>query len=328
MSGGRHHARALIAVGAALFSWAGPVSASVGYRATAVPVLDGKPIPVAIWYPATATASNRNVGPFKQSVATNAAVAGRQLPLIIISHGTGGSKEGHSDTAWALADAGFVVAAIEHTADNYRDQSRATDVGNRPAELRRLIDFMLTTSDHRAAIDLKRIGAFGHSSGGFSVLALAGGKPDLARIAKHCSTQPAAFECRMLGRQTSTAPVQTAFVTDSRVKALVVAAPALGYTFTGRLSAVRLPVQLWRADDDRLLPAPHSADAVRSALPRKAEFRAVPNAGHFDFLAPCSDILLKAAPALCTSNPGFDRAAFHLGFNAEIVKFFRKQLGK
>ncbi len=321
-------ARAIVFAYVALLALATPADASVGYQSTTIPVAAGKPIPVAIWYPATNTATERNIGPFKQTVATNAPVTGRRLPLVIVSHGTGGSKEGHSDTAWALANAGFVVAAIEHTADNYRDQSRATDVGNRPAELRRLIDFMLATSDQRAALDPKRIGAFGHSSGGFSVLALAGGKPDLSRIAKHCVTQTVAFECQMLASQTSSAPMQTVFVDDPRVKALVVAAPALGYTFNAGLSAVRLPVQLWRADDDRLLPAPHYADAVRAALPRKPDFRPVPMAGHFDFLAPCSDILVKAAPMICTSNAGFDRRAFHVGFNDAVVKFFRTRLGR
>ncbi len=326
--GARRHALAIIAIVAALLAWTTHATASVGYQSSTIPVAEGKPIPVAIWYPTTATASDRNIGAFKQSVATNAPVAGLRLPLVIVSHGTGGSKEGHSDTAWALANAGFVVAAIEHTADNYRDQSRATDVGNRPAELRRLIDFMLATSNQRASLDPKRIGAFGHSSGGFSVLALAGGKPDLSRIAEHCSKQPAAFECQMLGRQSATAAVQIAFVADARVKALVVAAPALGYTLIGGLSAVRQQVQLWRADDDRLLPAPHYADAVRASLPRKPDFRSVPMAGHFDFLAPCSDILVKAAPMICTSNAGFDRTAFHVGFNAEVVKFFRTRLGR
>ena len=178
---------------AALLVPATRANASVGYQVASIPVAGGKPVPVAIWYPSAATPAERAVGPFKQTVATNAPVTGRRLPLIIVSHGTGGSKEGHSDTALALAGSGFVVAAIEHTGDNYRDQSRATDAGNRPLELRRLVDFMLSEWDQRAAIDPTKIGAFGHSSGGFSVLALAGGKPDLTRVAKHCVTQPAAL---------------------------------------------------------------------------------------------------------------------------------------
>jgi len=33
------------------------------------------------------------------------------------------------------------------------------------------------------------------------------------------------------------------------------------------------------------------------------------------------------APAICTSSAGFDRAAFHVGFDSEVVKFFAKTLG-
>ena len=104
---------------AALLVPATRANASVGYQVASIPVAGGKPVPVAIWYPSAATPAERAVGPFKQTVATNAPVTGRRLPLIIVSHGTGGSKEGHSDTALALAGSGFVVAAIEHTGDNY-----------------------------------------------------------------------------------------------------------------------------------------------------------------------------------------------------------------
>ena len=38
--------------------------------------------------------------------------APRSLPLVVMSHGTGGSFLGHFDTAMALADAGFVVVAM------------------------------------------------------------------------------------------------------------------------------------------------------------------------------------------------------------------------
>jgi predicted dienelactone hydrolase len=112
---------------------------------------------------------------------------------------------------------------------------------------------------------------------------------------------------------------------DPRIKALVVAAPALGFTFDhAGLSGVTIPVQLWRADDDRILPAPFYADAVRAALPRVPEFHPVPNAGYFDFLAPCTDP--AARPELCESVPGFDRAAFHTAFNAQVVRFLAAAL--
>ena len=53
----------------------------------------------------------------------NGAVSGARHPLIVMSHGTGGMALNSYDTAVALAEAGFVVAAVTHTGDNYRDQS-------------------------------------------------------------------------------------------------------------------------------------------------------------------------------------------------------------
>src|SRR3569623_631760 len=47
----------------------------------------------------------------------NCPVDGKGLPLIVVSHGRRGSFLAHSDTAAALADAGFVVAAINHPGD-------------------------------------------------------------------------------------------------------------------------------------------------------------------------------------------------------------------
>jgi hypothetical protein len=52
----------------------------------------------------------------------------------------------------------------------------------------------------------------------------------------------------------------------------------------------------------------------------------VPYAGHFDFLAPCSDAFAKAAPGICRSAPGFDRLAFHREFNVAVIDFSKKTL--
>jgi len=93
---------------------------------------------------------------------------------------------------------------------------------------------------------------------------------------------------------------------------------------SGPFADVRVPVQLWRADDDHILPAPFYADAVRAALPGKPEFQTVPAAGHFDFLAPCSNPSFM--PQICKSAPGFDRAAFHASFDVAVARFFLKNL--
>jgi predicted dienelactone hydrolase len=70
----------------------------------------------------------KSIGPFQQTVVPNGTIAGTGLPLVLISHSTAGSEASHYDTALALADEGFVAAALTHTGDNYMDQSY---VGNR-----------------------------------------------------------------------------------------------------------------------------------------------------------------------------------------------------
>jgi predicted dienelactone hydrolase len=53
-----------------------------------------------IWYPSNVQLqpAPHPLGPFSQDVALNTPIAGQGLPLILISHGTGGSLASHLDT--------------------------------------------------------------------------------------------------------------------------------------------------------------------------------------------------------------------------------------
>ncbi len=282
-------------------------------------------IEVGIWYPSSGTPSHQRLGLYSQDVVPGGSMASGRHPLVVISHGTGGDFAGHVDTAVALARAGFIVAALTHPGDNWRDNSRATRIEDRPAALSATISYMLQAWPGHAAVDPDRIGAFGFSAGGFTVLAAVGGRPDLTRLAGHCAQHPDFFDCKLIKSQPRAANTPWFNLRDARIKAAVIAAPALGFAFDrAGLTEVQVPVQLWRADDDRILPAPFYADAVRAALPGQPEFHTVPGAGHFDFLAPCADP--AAMPQLCQSAPGFSRAAFHASFDAAVVWFFTAKL--
>lgn len=306
---------------------AGAAQASVGYRHFSIPDPAGAPIEAGVWYPADAPAQPTAVETFVAPLAKDAPVRGHGLPLVVISHGSGGSYAGHVDTAIALAEAGFVVAAITHTGDNWRDQSGATRIWDRSRQLKLLTDHMLAVWPDHGAIDPARIGAFGFSAGGFTVLTLAGGEADLSRMAGHCLAHPTFFDCRLVAASGARRPAGPVWTHDARIRAVVSAAPALGYAF-GRegLARVRQPVQLWRAENDEVLVHPYYAEAVRQALPKPPEHHVVAGAGHYDFLAPCSPTLTKINAGICRSAEGFDRAAFHRAFNREVVAFFLKTL--
>ena len=299
---------------------AGPASPEVGFQSRQMP--DGTAI--GIWYPAEGTPKVDRLGPYEQDVIADAVPFEAGHPLVVMSHGSGGSFAGHYDTALALARAGFVVAALTHPGDNWQDQGRATNVQARPSALSGLIDFMLGMWPDHDVIDAARVGAFGFSAGGFTVLAAAGGRPDLSRMAGHCAAHPNSFECGLLrAHPQEVAPWRNG--KDARIKAIVVAAPARGFTFDrAGLQAVDIPVQLWKAEDDQILPAPDYADAVRAALPQEPEFHTVVGAEHFDFLAPCATD--AAGLSICSSAAGFDRVGFHRDFDAAVARFFLERL--
>lgn len=313
-------------------------AADVGFAEVRIANGEGRPLVAGVWYPTSAPAAEHPLGAYVQTVAPDGPVAGEHHPLIVMSHGNGGGYDNHYDTAIALAKAGFVAVAVSHTGDTHEDQSRALFVTDRLQHIRRLIDYMLTEWPDHARIDANRIGMFGFSSGGFTALISIGGVPDVSLQEAHHRAHPDYYDAQLFNRASDEAkaaimalarskPSASMWVHEPRIKAAVVAAPAVGYAF-GRegLKDITVPIQLWRAAEDHILPNPDYAEAVRIALPSPPEFHLVENGDHFDFLAPCTDLLRQVAPVICVSRPGFDRTAFHKTFNDEVVRFFGQTL--
>lgn len=316
---------------APLLAPGGPARAA-GFSEAAAPDPGRPDLVVGIWYPSDTPPIAQPLGPDMQAVARAAPLAGARLPLVLISHGSGGWYGSHADTARALADAGFVVAAVTHAGDNVADHAGAMDLAERPRQLGRVLNYMLDDWPLHARLDPTRVGVFGFSAGGFTALVALGGVPDLGRIPAHCGANPEEWLCAMLrdrgvDLENPSPPPAAEWRREPRLRAAVIAAPALGFAF-GRpgLAAVAAPVQLWRAERDEVLPNPWHAQMVREDFPRPPDYHVAPNAGHFAFLAPCGPSLAAAAPDICADPPGFDRAAFHAAFNAEVARFFRAHL--
>ena len=255
----------LVALTAFVITLAGACVQATGFQHGFAADPDGKPLEIGIWYPSLATIQPVAMGPTTMSVAVNGVAQGKALPLVVISHGYAGSFLVHFDTAIALADAGFVVVAVTHTGDNYADKSRSADVMDRPRQISRVLDHMLSSWDGRAIIDPSRIGMYGFSAGGFTTLVSIGGIPDFSKVGPECLQYPQDFACQLIAKSGSNPALpptsRTARAADPRIKAAVVAAPALGFAFSpDGLKNVKLPVQLWRADNDVVLPHPRYAD--------------------------------------------------------------------
>ena len=283
----------------------------------------------AIWYPCAGQPRHVELGNFGVAVdyglqgVRDCPVTGAKLPLVVFSHGTNGWFAAHHDTAVALADAGFVVAAINHPGDSAKDNALSGELSqfvSRPADMIRLIDFVLNDWKDRSVVDPARIGLFGFSMGGYTGLALIGAVPDYARVARGCTA--ATRFCEQVRSETRKPP------TDARVRAAAIAEPPSGLFTKENLAAIKIPLQFWRVE----LPTPtvevdpQGTARIARSLPGISDIHNVP-AGHFVFLAPCSPQLAAAVPRICTDvPPGFDRTAFHREFNADVIRFFRDNL--
>lgn len=240
-----------------------------------------------------------------------------------MSHGRRGNFIGHHDTAAVLADAGFIVAAVNHPGDTVADLSRTDELAihvERTRDIKRLIDFM-TGPTFAASIDRERIGLFGFSRGGYTGLAVIGASPDWASATVPCQQSTSHVCAQIRAKDFPGQPMH-----DLRVKAAVIA-DALTVFFTqDSFDAVKIPVQLWASEHGGDGVPPHASDIVDKNLTSPHTYKIVPNSGHFAFLAPCPPELTVQMPQLCVDAPGFDRAAFHREFNAEVLKFFRARL--
>ncbi len=294
--------------------------------------VEGGPMPAIVVYPALAQGAPTQRGPVTLDAMANAAPAAGSFPLIVFSHGTGGSLMGHHDSLTALARAGFVAAAVEHPRDNFRDDSGfATDLQlvGRPHHIVALIDGVLAHAAAGRLVDRTRIGMAGHSAGGYTALLIARAVPNFTlqeEYRRAVPYDPLRARADAAGRERRKPDL--AHVSDPRVRAIFLMAPALGYVFDrAALAKVTVPVRLYRPSADELLAHPWNAERIAEMLPKPPEYQVLDSAGHFVFLAPCSSAFAALVPIICTDPPSIDRNAIHMRLNAEMIDFFRRTLG-
>jgi predicted dienelactone hydrolase len=182
----------------------------------------------------------------------------------------------------------------------------------------------------RIASDAKgpRIGALGHSAGGYTVLALAGGVPDLSRIASHCRIQgddPIFCSMGRSGRESKSLAAPSAELADSRVRAVAALAP-VGVVFSAAsLATIRIPTTIYAGDKDSFLVPRYHALWVKQNI-SQADFHLVPNAGHFAFMDTPKWPIQSEDGDIGANPAGFDRTEFLKQFAIELIQFFDRTL--
>lgn len=263
--------------------------------------------PVFVMYPACAAYGPYELGPFTVTAGLNAPVAAGQFPVVIISHGSGGNRLGYLSIAQGLAEAGYIVMMPEHFGNNRDDnflEGKTRNLELRPRHISLCIDDIACNDLLAGAVLPDQVVVIGHSMGGYTALAVAGGQVwNAAR--KQVRTQ-----------------------VDTRVRGLVLMAPATGwFTPNDALANVTLPMLVYQAGHDAFTPPEHTARVLDQVPDRiKITYHLVENAGHFSFLSPFPEAMCGPDFPPSQDPDGFDRAAFHQRLKAEVIAFLRAVL--
>jgi predicted dienelactone hydrolase len=280
----------------------------------------------AIFYPSHVGDELSFVGPYDVRGIRDAAPAPGRFPLIVLSHGSGGSMFSHHNLASFLAGHGYVVAAIEHPADNHRDSSRAGSVQvhkQRPKQVSDLLD-ELTQDGIAGLVDATNVGFIGFSAGTVTGLTLAGWPLAPSRIEEYCKSRAAPpIFCE--GIRSGSVTHDTAVNSDARIKSWLLLAP-MGLWFDRRPPILRKPIGLIIAEQDEELEWDANVSPVVNSAEQLLLLEIVRDGSHSTFLSPCTQRLHTARPDLCFEPTGVDRVAVHDRVNTLALAFFNRTL--
>jgi predicted dienelactone hydrolase len=323
-----------------------------------------KDLRCVVWYPAVESAVEvkQFIGPkdapqFEAGMAApDAGVATAPSkhgwPIVLLSHGTGGSALQMAWLGTALARAGFIVVAVDHPGNNANGKLTPEGMAlwwERATDLSQVLDGMFADPEFGKMIDQARVGAAGYSLGGYTVLELAGAQTDVHDFIALCRETPgpgkenadAAVchvpEMRGMGtpddilhavRKTSALSLAQSgdLFSDDRISAVFAIAPALAFTMTeDSLRSIRMPMELVVGDNDNIAPAKDNAQYVRDEV-RGAKLTTLPHVAHYAFLDSCTADGKKTLERYCDDGRDVDREAVHTRVETMAVVFFERSL--
>lgn len=302
---------------------------------------DARPLEGFLWYPTEdSSASVRAHGnavwePIR--VIPDAAAVNGQRPLVLLSHGMFGNARNQAWLAAELTARGYLVAAIDHpgTSTFSRDADQRRALWERPRDITRALDYILAMDGFGALIDPDRIYMAGHSLGGWTAVALAGGRFEAERMDAFCEVAVDDLVCGIFGAWEVAVSEEDRMamcqdLSDPRFAAI--ASFDLGGTqfFTpDSLGAVQVPMMVIGAPiANSGIDLDIESRALAAVLPEGTDYWEPEWLAHFDFLGVCTpqamEILLEEEPddAFVCEDGTEERRAEHEMIAERVVAFF------
>ncbi len=305
-----------------------------------------RPIHWATWYPTedVKTASSPAYPFFETGavVANARPVRTRASPIVLLSHGTGGTAQSLGWIARGLVKKGFVVLAANHHGNTGLEPYCAEGFlcwWERAQDLNLLLSRTPDVGLPDAAIDKNKVSAVGFSLGGYTVLALAGARTSLQAFdqwrRKNNIEQDGPREFPNAASEIPTLLKNSHVFRQSwerhgddfsnpLVKSIVAIAPAptvRGFT-EASVQMIRRPVTLIGVEADAEAPF---NQCVQWLARYNSRFKAInmgKDVGHYTFLDMPADRSLLRRDPLFTDLPGVARETVH----AECLKAIHSAL--
>lgn len=299
------------------------------------------PTRVAIWYPGTeqGVPSLYADNPvFKGTLAhIDVPVALGQHPVVLFSHGMGGTDRTQAWLGAALAERGAITIMVNHPNSTWGDFDMSEGVAHwtRAQDMSAAFDAVLEMPAFSDNLDKARVMAAGFSYGGWTALSLGGVQGNHAGFVEACTTYPQMDACELLMSAGVNLPgidpaAWNASQADTRVTHVAAIDPGFVWGLEQSDTADLVPSTLligFGGVDDRMLATDFDRSGLRAALGDRTVVQFNP-AYHFSAMPICKPageaILAEDMDdPVCTDPVGSDRAAIHEG----IIDLLAKELG-
>ena len=273
---------------------------------------DPRALDVTLWYPTLDDGEEATIHRVLVLQIAGEAIRDADLapsdtpyPLVLVSHGSGGSRYLQRWLTEHLASRGFIVMAVDHPRNNFADSlinrwDFTANYAYRPLDVLNMIDFAAELNDTSARfadmIDITRTAVIGHSFGGTTALQVAGARLDFARLADHCASAPAddntcflledAEQTRIADlREYQRVPDEWPVLSDPRIAAIVLYAPWNGANLD--VSGIDVPTLLMYGTADTTSVPARDALAIYERLDTPRYLTRFVLGGHNLFIDAC-----------------------------------------
>ncbi|MEM0898736.1 MAG: hypothetical protein AAGI92_02160 [Pseudomonadota bacterium] len=296
---------------------------------------------VAVWYPTASSELPSLYGsnPVFEGVEAqeNAPLVEGSHPIVLLSHGMGGTDRSLAWLGAAFAKRGAITIAVNHPNSTWGDFDMSEGVKHwtRALDMSASFDAVLDRAEFARSIDLDRVMAAGFSFGGWTALSLGGAKGSHSGFIEACETHTEMEACGLLMSdrvklQSQDPTLWNASYADERVKFVVAIDPGFVWGLENEnvadvVSATTLIG--FGSEADRML-ATNFDESGLASLREDWTIERFDPAYHFSAMPICTskgEAILEAEndDPVCTDPVGSDRAAIH----ARIVDLIAEQLG-